>query len=77
MGESSFQAALRARDAAKTKREDRRAVELAEKRAATDERLADRRAKESATMDMWVQTLFVESQVDHDRFKALAKQRFG
>ena len=52
MGESSFQAALRARDASKNRREDKRAIEMADRRAATDERLADRRAKESATMDM-------------------------
>ncbi|ORX37853.1 hypothetical protein BD324DRAFT_402906 [Kockovaella imperatae] len=61
-GDSSFAAALRARDAAKNRREDKRAMDLADRRAAADERLAERRAKESATMDM---------------FKALAKQRFG
>ncbi|ORY34900.1 hypothetical protein BCR39DRAFT_515474 [Naematelia encephala] len=63
MGETDgFAAALRARDSAESRRADRRAAFMAERRVVEEERLSERKAKEAATMDM---------------FKALAKQRFG
>ncbi|KAK4689418.1 hypothetical protein P7C73_g683, partial [Tremellales sp. Uapishka_1] len=61
-GNDSFAAALASRNAAAARRNDRKSIQMAERRAADEERLADRKSKESATMDM---------------FKALAKQRFG
>lgn len=58
----SFAAALRARDSAQSWRAEKKAMADADRRAADEERLAERKAKENATMDM---------------FKALARQRFG
>jgi hypothetical protein len=43
---------LRARDAAHSRREDRKAMLMADRRAADEERLMERKAKESSTMDM-------------------------
>jgi hypothetical protein len=43
---------LKARDAANTKRGDKRAAMMADRRAADEERLQERKVKESATMDM-------------------------
>lgn len=43
---------LRARDAATSRREDRKAMLMADRRAADEERLMERKAKESSTMDM-------------------------
>jgi hypothetical protein len=43
---------LRARDAANSRREDRKAMLMADRRAADEERLMERKAKESSTMDM-------------------------
>ena len=45
---------LRARDAAQARRNEKKAHMQADKRAADEERLAERRQKESATMDMYV-----------------------
>ncbi|WVR08142.1 hypothetical protein IAU60_005188 [Kwoniella sp. DSM 27419] len=63
MGDSGgFAAALRARDAASARRNDRKDTMMQDRRAADQDRLSERRAKESATMDM---------------FKAMARERFG
>ncbi|WVQ96090.1 hypothetical protein IAU59_003191 [Kwoniella sp. CBS 9459] len=59
---SSFAAALRAREAASARKKDAKEFRMQDQRAANQERLTERRAKENATMDM---------------FKALAKERFG
>ena len=53
---------LRARDAAQSWRAEKKAMADADRRAADEEWLAERKAKENATMDM---------------FRALARQRFG
>nr|XP_019003642.1 uncharacterized protein I203_03788 [Kwoniella mangroviensis CBS 8507]OCF67103.1 hypothetical protein I203_03788 [Kwoniella mangroviensis CBS 8507] len=60
--EGSFAAAVRAREQAESRRRDRKDSAVQDRRAADSERLMERKAKESATMDM---------------FKALAKERFG
>ncbi|RXK34880.1 hypothetical protein M231_07869 [Tremella mesenterica] len=63
LGENdSFAAALRARNIAESRRMDKKAIALAERRAADEERLSERRSKEAATMNM---------------FKAIARERFG
>ncbi|TXT09915.1 uncharacterized protein COLE_03849 [Cutaneotrichosporon oleaginosum] len=49
---SSFAAALRARDGVSSKRADRKSEEAAERRAAHEERIAERREKELETMAM-------------------------
>jgi hypothetical protein len=43
---------VRARDAANAKKGDRRAAMMADRRAVEEERLSERKAKDSATMDM-------------------------
>lgn len=45
---------LKAREAATDRRADKRAAEMADRRAAMEERMAERKQKESATMDMFV-----------------------
>ncbi|GMK59460.1 hypothetical protein CspeluHIS016_0800660 [Cutaneotrichosporon spelunceum] len=60
--DSSFAAALRARDGASSRRADRKAEEAAERRAAHEERLVERRQKDSETMEM---------------LKTMARQRYG
>ena len=45
---------VRARDAANAKRGEKRAAMMADRRAADEERLQERKAKDSATMDMCV-----------------------
>ncbi|WWC92916.1 uncharacterized protein L201_007878 [Kwoniella dendrophila CBS 6074] len=63
MGEGgSFAAALKAREQAQSRRQDKKDFAMQDRRAADSERLMERKAKESATMDM---------------FKALARERFG
>ncbi|KAK8849574.1 hypothetical protein IAR55_004909 [Kwoniella newhampshirensis] len=63
LGDSGgFAAALKARNEAAARRTGKKDVMMADRRAADQERLSERRAKESATMDM---------------FKAMAKERFG
>ncbi|WWD20199.1 hypothetical protein CI109_104675 [Kwoniella shandongensis] len=57
-----FAAALKARDEASARRMGKKDVIMADRRAADQERLSERKAKESATMDM---------------FRAMAKERFG
>ncbi|BEJ17024.1 hypothetical protein CspHIS471_0604250 [Cutaneotrichosporon sp. HIS471] len=60
--DSSFAAALRARDGTSSRHADRKVEEAAERRAANEERLVERRQKDSETMDM---------------LKAMARQRYG
>lgn len=43
---------IRAREAAAARRAERKADEFAERKAAMDERMTERRQKEAATMDM-------------------------
>ena len=43
---------LKAREAATDRRADKRAADMANQRAAMEERMAERKQKESATMDM-------------------------
>ncbi|KAI9633054.1 uncharacterized protein MKK02DRAFT_35252 [Dioszegia hungarica] len=60
--QGGFAAALRARDGAKNRKEEERAAMLEDRRAAEQDRLAERRQKETDTMAM---------------FRAMAKERFG
>ncbi|WRT69584.1 uncharacterized protein IL334_006573 [Kwoniella shivajii] len=63
MGEGgSFAAALKARELAEARRKDKKDFATQDRRSADSERLMERKAKESATMDM---------------FKAMARERFG
>ena len=45
---------LRARDAAQDRRAERRALDLADQRAAMEQRMAERKQKEAASMEMCV-----------------------
>lgn len=51
-GQSSFAAALRARDQARKRREDKREAEVAGRLAENRERLEERKKQEDATMEM-------------------------
>ncbi|KIR34614.1 hypothetical protein I352_02865 [Cryptococcus deuterogattii MMRL2647] len=63
MGDSgSFAAALRRRDEAEARRRERKEVTNLDRKSSVNERLQERKQKETATMEM---------------FKAMAKERFG
>lgn len=76
--DSVFGCRLRARDAASARRTEKKAAAMADRRAADEERLSERKQKETATMDMYVGlTGSRMCKLMRLRFKALAKQRFG
>jgi len=68
---------LRARDAAQARRNEKKTLMQADRRAADEERLSERKQKESATMDMYVDSRRDRTLLTSIRFKAMAKQRFG